>query len=198
MDLEYELSKINFQEAPKIISLYLSKSSVPAEPHLELGFSTQRSAFVSVAEKFRSNPNTIKNDRDAFDKLSDSSRRGWQGDLRQALKSIWDRYGNCERSFLLLLCKKILEFSWEIGEATMPDNKMLLGLNEVKPKEDVISFPVEGDFELSPDAISLLTSSLPSETYKFNTYTGYQYNQTSRNYCLFPNQYFYYMAVSRI
>jgi len=112
--MDSELAQFSAKEAFKILCLYLAQKADPVEPHQELGFPSQQAAFEAIAKKFASKPNTVKNERDAFDAVSSSDRRGWQRELRPALKQIWDRFGSLPRADLLNISRRILDFDWVI------------------------------------------------------------------------------------
>lgn len=104
----YDLSEISEKDAANIVSLFLAQSDDPAPPHEELGYSTQREAFEALGQSFNFNWHTVKLTRDAFDRHTSSNRSGWEGELRPALKIIWEKYAGLERSVLLELSKKLI------------------------------------------------------------------------------------------
>jgi MoxR-like ATPase len=104
----HELDDIKPRDALNIVCLFFAQSDIPKAPHLELGYASQKEAFVAVAAMFRSNPHTVKLTRDAFDRYTESGRVGWKDPLRPELQSIFDKYSGLDRPSLRSLVEVIL------------------------------------------------------------------------------------------
>ena len=127
-------------EAQRIICLFLAQDEDPEKPHKQLGFETAQSAFKEIGELFGRKKNTIKNERDAFDFYTDSSRVGWKANLKPSLDLIWKKYGDISREKLLQMSLNFI--------GTLRDNKGMPQLNifnevanldvktELKPPDD--------------------------------------------------------------
>lgn len=103
------------KDALYIVCLFLAQSG---EPHTELGYETQIAAFDAVGAKFRVPKNTVKNERDTFDKFTDSGRNGWnKKDLAPRLKPTFDAFANVSREALCKLSLAIMNMDWkELGK----------------------------------------------------------------------------------
>jgi 5-methylcytosine-specific restriction protein B len=99
-------------DAKHFLSLCLAQSG---DAHVELGFSTQDEAFDTIAEKFGTKRNTVKNNRDNFDSYTDSSRVGWKTPLRPALQKVWSLAEGMSREEILQAGRRILESEWEVA-----------------------------------------------------------------------------------
>ena len=110
--------------ARHIVCLYLAQSG---EPHIDLGYETQREAFDKIGEIFSRPATSIKLCRDYFDRHTDSSRVGWEGDLTGLRKIVFTKYGSLPRPQLLSLAKEILQTTWPSREAhaTKPSSLQL-------------------------------------------------------------------------
>ena len=121
---EVELST---KEASRILCLFLAQNEKPDKPHVDLGFNTAQSAFEKIGILFRRKPNTIKNERDAFDYHTNSPRVGWKTSLKPSLKSVWAKYGHLSREELLQISLDILAHQREQNifnkVAFLPDAK---------------------------------------------------------------------------
>ena len=104
-----DIVKLSAEEGSRVLCLFLAQSEDPAKPHEQLGFDTARSAFDGLGQLFQRNKNTIKNERDAFDFYTDSSRIGWKNVLKPNLKSIWEKYGHISRADLLKISQHIIK-----------------------------------------------------------------------------------------
>lgn len=101
----------NPKQALKVVCLFLAQSG---PTHEDLGFATASKAFDFIGELFKVAPATVKNERDAFDRFTDSDRAGWNKlELPPRLKSVHDIYGNIPRDELRTLASNILEFDWK-------------------------------------------------------------------------------------
>lgn len=98
------------QQALKLVCLYLAQSG---PTHSNLGYMTASEAFDSIGGIFNVAPATVKNERDAYDRFTDSARVGWQKDaLPPRLKAVYDTYGNIPKDGLKTLASRILEIDW--------------------------------------------------------------------------------------
>ncbi|MBR9863891.1 MAG: AAA family ATPase [Rhodobacteraceae bacterium] len=92
------------------VCFFLAQSG---EPHTDLGYETQTAAFDAVGAKFGVPRNTVKNERDAFDKFTDSDRSGWNKELAPRLKPTFDIYASTSREDLRELSLAIMSSNWE-------------------------------------------------------------------------------------
>lgn len=99
---------IDLYEAFNITCLFLAQADEPQPTSAALGFSRQQDAFKAIGALFDKAPNTVKLTRDAFDRYTNSPRVGWEGELRPALKAVFDKYGELGRDELLDLAKNII------------------------------------------------------------------------------------------
>lgn len=121
VDLDEFLDGLTTEEALKFIYLFLAQNDEPEPPHVELGFASQNEAFAEVGRKFYTNPNTVKNERDAFDRHTNSSRVGWDKPLPPRLVPIFDKYASFPRDEMRLMSKAILSRDWGKPMAKLPD-----------------------------------------------------------------------------
>ena len=103
---------LDSSDAKHFLSLCLAQSG---DVHIELGFSTQDEAFDTIAEKFGTKRNTVKNNRDNFDSYTDSGRVGWKTPLRPALQKVWDLADGMSREEILQTGRRILEAEWDVA-----------------------------------------------------------------------------------
>jgi len=95
----------NDNDALYTICLFLAQSG---DPHEELGYTTQVEAFSDLGIKFSVPANTVKNERDAYDRHTDSERVGWNQPLPPRLKNVFEYYQKLSRSDLLRDAKTFL------------------------------------------------------------------------------------------
>lgn len=89
-----------------LVCLFLAQ---PGEPHVDLGYDTINAAFEDIALIFDVPKNTVKNERDSFDRFTNSGRVGWEASvLRPGLQVVFDTYSAVERETLLEFSKEIL------------------------------------------------------------------------------------------
>lgn len=100
----------NSKDALYTVCLFLAQSG---DSHIELGYETQNAAFDAVAAKFSVPKNTVKTERDAFDKFIESDRNGWTKELAPRLKTTFDQYADTGREKLLNICLEIMRSEWE-------------------------------------------------------------------------------------
>lgn len=94
----------NPQQALKLVCLYLAQSG---STHNNLGYATASAAFDGIGSIFNVPPATVKNERDAFDRFTDSDRVGWNKIvLPPRLKAVYDTYGNIPKDELKLLASR--------------------------------------------------------------------------------------------
>lgn len=118
---------IDSKAALNTVCLFLAQSG---EPHTELGYKTQSSAFQEIGDKFGVPSNTVKNKRDVFDRFTDSERVGWENvELPRRFKVIFDEYASGPRDKLRDTSKKIINSEWEKldkkDEPSMNDGEQL-------------------------------------------------------------------------
>lgn len=99
-------------DAKKALHIVCLMLAQPDSPHTKLGYKTALEAFKDIGEKFAVSPNTVKNERDAFDHHTKSTRVGWKADLRPSLQSIYDEYSSVDEDELNKLCLEILNLEW--------------------------------------------------------------------------------------
>lgn len=92
------------------VCLFLAQSG---EPHADLGYETQSAAFDAIGVKFGVPKNTVKNERDAFDRFTDSDRNGWNKELAPRLKPTFDTFSGVPRKDLRKLSVAIMSSDWE-------------------------------------------------------------------------------------
>ncbi len=91
------------------VCFFLAQSGAP---HKELGFETQAAAFEEIGRKFSVPPNTVKNERDAYDSLSGSDRVGWKKKLAPRLTRTFEELEAKPREELKALAIEILSNDW--------------------------------------------------------------------------------------
>ena len=99
-------------DAKKALHIVCLMLAQPDNPHTKLGYKTALEAFKDIGKKFSISPNTVKNERDAFDHHTKSTRVGWRADLRPSLQSIHDEYSGVDEHELKKLCLEILKLEW--------------------------------------------------------------------------------------
>lgn len=116
-----------------LLCLCLAQSG---DPHCELDYQTQTEAFEDIAKRFGSKANTVKNNRDSFDRLTDSSRVGWKTDLRPALSKIYEEAKELSREEIIKLGRSILQKTWDNsanlepnGDVSPPSLSDIFGLS---------------------------------------------------------------------
>ena len=144
-----ESSDFDKLEAQRIICLFLAQDEDPEKPHKQLGFETAQSAFKEIGELFGRKKNTIKNERDAFDYYTDSSRVGWKANLKPSLDLIWKKYGDISREKLLQMSLNFIE--------TLKDNK---GMSQLNIFNEVANLDVKTEFK-PPDAFNIIEFAPP-------------------------------------
>jgi len=98
------------KSALNVLCLYLAQSG---KPHVDLGYDTQDSAFEDIGRIFGLAKNSVKNERDRYDRFTNSSRVGWKEDaLPERLQSVFDDYAESDREKFLELSKSILKAEW--------------------------------------------------------------------------------------
>ena len=108
-DTEKIVAGLSDDKALKFVCLFLSQNDEPSPPHVELGFTSQAEAFEGIAEKFLTRPNTVKNERDAFDRYTNSSRAGWNKVLPPRLSPVFEEFGALQREKMRDISRAILE-----------------------------------------------------------------------------------------
>lgn len=131
-------------EAMKFLCLYLAQNDEPQPPHVELGFTSQNEAFVELGKLFDTKPRTIQNERDAFDKFTDSSRAGWEKPLPPRLVPIFEKYGELSRDDLRHISKDILGRKWENTMAGLKN----LELVRDQLVERLVEFSVDAELRI--------------------------------------------------
>ncbi|WIV50278.1 AAA family ATPase [Marivivens sp. LCG002] len=106
------------------------------DPHRALGYQTQNEAFEDIANRFGSKANTVKNNRDSFDRFTDSARVGWKSELRPALSKIYEAVKELSRDEIFDLSRTILQMSWYTPMSSAP-------------KDDQATTPLKDIFGLS-------------------------------------------------
>lgn len=98
--------------ALNVLCLYLAQ---PGHPHTDLGFDTQDAAFGNIGEIFGLSKNSVKNERDRYDRFTDSNRVGWKEEaLPPRLQEVFDQFSTIERDELLRLSTQILSMDWGV------------------------------------------------------------------------------------
>lgn len=93
------------------VCLFLAQSG---DPHAELGYKTQTSAFDEIGARFGVPKNSVRNVRDMFDRFTDSDRVGWENtELPQRFKTILDQHAETSRAELRDISIEILTLEWE-------------------------------------------------------------------------------------
>jgi hypothetical protein len=100
----------NAPEALRLVCLYLAQTG---PTHSDLGYISAAAAFIEIGDIFKVPPATVKNERDAFDRFTDSDRVGWNKvALPRRLKIVHDTYGNIPKDELRRMAARILELEW--------------------------------------------------------------------------------------
>lgn len=120
-ELQEFLHGLTASEALKFVCLFLAQNDEPQPPHVELGFASQSEAFAKVGEKFQTKPRTIQNERDAFDKFTDSSRVGWDKPLPPRLIPVFEKYSGLSRGDMSRMSQNILSRNWSGDMSRLPD-----------------------------------------------------------------------------
>jgi len=131
-------------EALKFLCLFLAQNDDPQPPHLELGFSSQSDAFVKIATIFASKPRTVQNERDAFDRFTDSARAGWDKNLPPRLIPIFENFGEMPRDNMREISQTILNQKWE---KTMAELEDLAAIRE-QLVDRLAEFPVDAELKI--------------------------------------------------
>lgn len=128
-DLIEILDNFTSSDALKFLCLFLGQNDQPSPPHIELGFTSQSEAFTEIARRFNSKPRTVQNERDAFDRYTDSPRAGWDKELPPRLAPIFDNFGSMPRDDMRAISQAILKRKWkssldnvDAGPVQTPDN----------------------------------------------------------------------------
>lgn len=97
------------KEALNTVCFFLAQSG---EPHEELGYKTQLAAFEDIGSKFGVPKHTVRNIRDTFDRHTESDRVGWNTELSEPLKYVFDKLDGAQRYELYKLCHEIMKTKW--------------------------------------------------------------------------------------
>lgn len=89
-----------------MVSLFLAQEG---DPYGDLGFTTQQQAHEYIGRLFNVPSQSVKLERDAFDKYTKSARKGWDRPLRPALKAVWETYGHLTYDELLKEITNIID-----------------------------------------------------------------------------------------
>jgi len=124
-DLGDLVNSLTASEALKFVCLFLAQNDEPEAPHVELDFATQNEAFERVGEVFDTKPRTAQNERDAFDRFTNSSRAGWDKPLPPRLIPIFEQYGDLAREDMRHVSREILAKDWSKAMGVLPDLKVV-------------------------------------------------------------------------
>lgn len=115
----------NAPEALRLVCLYLAQTG---PTHSDLGYISAAVAFREIGDIFKVPPATVKNERDAFDRFTDSDRVGWDKVvLPRRLKIVYDTYGNIPKDELRRMAARILELEWiEPMTTSLPDLAVII------------------------------------------------------------------------
>lgn len=115
----------NAPEALRLVCLYLAQTG---PTHSDLGYVSATVAFREIGDIFKVRPATVKNERDAFDRFTDSDRVGWDKVvLPRRLKIVHDTYGNIPKDELRRMAARILELEWiEPMTTSLPDLAVII------------------------------------------------------------------------
>lgn len=143
-DADEVVGRFTASEALKFLCLFLAQSNDPEPPHLELGFSSQSEAFIKIATIFASKPRTVQNERDAFDRFTDSARAGWDKDLPPRLIPIFENFGEMPRDNMREISHIILNQKWEKTMAELED----LAVIREQLADRLAEFPVDAELKI--------------------------------------------------
>lgn len=145
IDLENIVSNFSSDGALKFLCLFLAQNEQPEPPHIELGYPSRRDAFLEIAKIFNTKSATVKNRRDAFDRHTDSSRIGWEGELPPGLSSTFTEFGSLPRNDMRSIALDILSRKWGVNMGE------LLDLKDVRENlaDRLIEFSIDAELKVS-------------------------------------------------
>ena len=139
----------NAPEALRLVCLYLAQTG---PTHSDLGYISATVAFREIGDIFKVPAATVKNERDAFDRFTDSDRVGWdKAVLPRRLKIVHDTYGDIPKDELRSMAARILELEWtETMTTSLPDLAVIIAdcrqkIAQIEESQAVILEPANVD-----------------------------------------------------